>query len=259
MRGTNETEIGRRVAAAAAVLKIGDFLQRRPAQLSGGQRQRVAMGRAIVREPAAFLFDEPLSNLDAALRVEMRLEIARLHNRMKATTVYVTHDQIEAMTLADRIVVMNRGRAEQIGRPLDLYHRPETLFVARFIGSPTINTISATCLLRGDGAPTLTLAGRDVILPDTYRTVPVGEGGITLGIRPEHLTLCAADDAWFSGEVAVMERLGAVSYAYVEIGQEKMLTIECPRGTDFQMGQKVHLKAAPARMHLFNEEGLRIG
>jgi sn-glycerol 3-phosphate transport system ATP-binding protein len=165
MRGATSDEIGRRVENAANVLKIKDFLKRRPAQLSGGQRQRVAMGRAIVREPAAFLFDEPLSNLDASLRVEMRLEIAKLHNRMKATTVYVTHDQVEAMTLADRIAVMNAGVVEQIGKPLDLYRKPASLFVARFIGSPTMKTI--------DVAPaegnSITVLGRRIEVAGTCR------------------------------------------------------------------------------------------
>jgi multiple sugar transport system ATP-binding protein len=211
MRGGDDREIESRVGQAADVLKIRDYLDRRPAQLSGGQRQRVAMGRAIVREPAAFLFDEPLSNLDAALRVEMRLEIAKLHNRMKATTVYVTHDQVEAMTLADRIVVMNGGVVEQIGKPLDLYHNPSSLFVARFIGSPTMNTLPAEIASDGESLKLLgktaagsipgagTLAGRgrharnsarraDPLLPRTGLVQRRTDGGRTA--RQPDLRLC---------------------------------------------------------------------
>ena len=259
MRGAREAEIGRRVAAAAAVLKIGDFLERRPAQLSGGQRQRVAMGRAIVREPAAFLFDEPLSNLDAALRVEMRLEIAKLHHRMRATTIYVTHDQVEAMTLADRIVVMNRGHVEQIGRPLDLYHRPATLFVARFIGSPTMNTITTTRSRADDGSWVLKLPLREVRLPDSPTDRAPTEQSVTLGLRPEDLVLCPENEAVLLGDVVVMERLGAQSYAYVELPDGKTLTVECPRGTDLQVGQRAWLTFHPERIHLFDGEGRRIG
>ncbi|TAZ66355.1 sn-glycerol-3-phosphate ABC transporter ATP-binding protein UgpC [Rhizobium ruizarguesonis] len=247
MRGATSEEIGRRVENAACVLKIKDFLKRRPAQLSGGQRQRVAMGRAIVREPAAFLFDEPLSNLDASLRVEMRLEIAKLHNRMKATTVYVTHDQVEAMTLADRIAVMNAGGVEQIGKPLDLYRKPASLFVARFIGSPTMNTIDAAL---ADGN-SITVLGRQIEVAKH-----AGErraASIVFGIRPEDLTRCSPEEAWFSGEVSVAERLGSQTYAYVEIGDTRMLTVELPRETDIAIGEKIHLKGHAGSVHLFDK------
>ncbi|NKK69546.1 ABC transporter ATP-binding protein [Rhizobium leguminosarum] len=254
MRGATPDVIGRRVENAANVLKIKDFLKRRPAQLSGGQRQRVAMGRAIVREPAAFLFDEPLSNLDAALRVEMRLEIAKLHNRMKATTVYVTHDQVEAMTLADRIVVMNAGAVEQIGKPLELYRKPASLFVARFIGSPTMNTITASWTDENR----LDLLGRSIDM-----TAAAGKSGlagpVTFGIRPEDLVSCAPEDAWFSGEVAVAERLGSQTYAYVEIGDDRVLTVELARDTDIAIGEKIHLRSNPGSIHLFdNSTGRRV-
>jgi sn-glycerol 3-phosphate transport system ATP-binding protein len=248
MRGMETGEIGRRVENAANVLKITDFLQRRPAQLSGGQRQRVAMGRAIVREPAAFLFDEPLSNLDASLRVEMRLEIAKLHNRMKATTVYVTHDQVEAMTLADRIAVMNAGVVEQIGTPLDLYRRPGSLFVARFIGSPTMNTIDAS-FVDGDTIAVLGRSINGVGKNDAYTT----GSAVTLGIRPEDLTICSAEAAWFSGEVTVAERLGSQTYVYAEIGDTRMLTAELPRGDDVTVGERIHLRGAPETIHLFDK------
>ena len=247
MRDTAQDEIGRRVENAANVLKITDFLKRRPAQLSGGQRQRVAMGRAIVREPAAFLFDEPLSNLDASLRVEMRLEIAKLHNRMKATTVYVTHDQVEAMTLADRIAVMNAGVVEQIGEPLDLYRQPASLFVARFIGSPTMNTIDAAF---GDGN-TINVLGRQIEAAEF-----AGErraAAIVFGIRPEDLTSCSPEVAWFSGEVVVAERLGSQTYAYVEIGDTRMLTVELPRDADITVGEKLHVTGHSRTIHLFDK------
>ncbi|MCV3738977.1 sn-glycerol-3-phosphate ABC transporter ATP-binding protein UgpC [Rhizobium sp. TRM96647] len=258
MRGTGEKAIDERVSTAADILKITPLLDRRPAQLSGGQRQRVAMGRAIVREPSAFLFDEPLSNLDAALRVEMRLEIAKLHNRMKATTVYVTHDQVEAMTLADRIVVLNAGRIEQIGKPLELYHRPESLFVARFIGSPTMNTLSAQ-VTGTDGVETrLTVAGRQIALPATTRP-QAASSGMTLGIRPEDLVRCSPEDAWFTGDLAVVERLGSQTYGYVEIGESRMLTVEFPREAEIRVGERIHVRGNATGTHLFDgASGLRL-
>jgi len=248
MRGEKDDQISGRVGQAADVLKIADYLERRPGQLSGGQRQRVAMGRAIVREPAAFLFDEPLSNLDAALRVEMRLEIAKLHNRMKATTVYVTHDQVEAMTLADRIVVMNGGVVEQIGRPLDLYHKPSSLFVARFIGSPTMNTIPAT--LTADSAG-IQILGRHLPL-QTPIASGVSTRDVVLGVRPEDLTQCSKDEAWFSGELMVAERLGSQTYGYVEIGHSKMLSVEFPRNSDLTVGDTMHFRCTSGNIHLFD-------
>ncbi|MDK1374101.1 MULTISPECIES: sn-glycerol-3-phosphate ABC transporter ATP-binding protein UgpC [unclassified Sinorhizobium] len=256
MRGASEETIDRRVSQAADILKIQPFLDRRPAQLSGGQRQRVAMGRAIVREPCAFLFDEPLSNLDAALRVEMRLEIAKLHNRMKATTIYVTHDQVEAMTLADRIVVLNSGAIEQIGPPLELYHRPASLFVARFIGSPTMNTMAADVVGDGSGRRTIRRRGRELPVSDIDLS---RDGPVVLGIRPEDLSPCPAEEAWFSGELAVAERLGSQTYAYVEIGEGQMLTVEFPRNAAIRVGERIHLRGNPETLHLFDSEsGLRL-
>ncbi len=253
MRGSKDEEIGHRVSHAADILKITDYLDRRPAQLSGGQRQRVAMGRAIVREPAAFLFDEPLSNLDAALRVEMRLEIAKLHHRMKATTIYVTHDQVEAMTLADRIVVMNAGVIEQIGKPLDLYHRPASLFVARFIGSPTMNTLPAN-LARG----LLTLLNKSIHLDDAVAYGRL-DGQIVVGIRPEDLIECSEDDAWVTGELVVAERLGSQTYGYVEIGHSKMLCAEFPRTSDVNVGETLHFRVRTESLHVFDPKtGRRI-
>ncbi|MCQ2002506.1 ABC transporter ATP-binding protein [Rhizobium sp. NRK18] len=250
MRGADQASTESRVANAADILKIQPFLDRRPAQLSGGQRQRVAMGRAIVREPSAFLFDEPLSNLDAALRVEMRLEIAKLHKRMKATTVYVTHDQVEAMTLADRIVVMNGGRIEQMGAPLELYHRPASLFVARFIGSPTMNTVEATATPSDQGGIVISALGRQFRLPNTQAL----SGAITFGIRPNDLKACQPEDAWFEGEISVAERLGSQTFAYVEMADGQMFSVEFDRNADVAVGERIHLSGNPSAVHLFDTE-----
>ncbi|KTR07816.1 ABC transporter [Aureimonas ureilytica] len=250
MRDADKDGIDAKVKGAAGILKIEPFLDRRPAQLSGGQRQRVAMGRAIVREPDAFLFDEPLSNLDAALRVEMRLEIARLHRRMKATTVYVTHDQTEAMTLADRIVVMNGGHMEQVGPPLELYHRPKTLFVARFIGSPTMNTLDCGAPIVGPGALRLRLPQREIQLPLALAS-PAPER-LTLGIRPEDLRLSSLEEAWFTGELAMVERLGSQTFGYLEAGGERPITVEFPRDSSVQVGERLSVAGDPARAHLFD-------
>jgi multiple sugar transport system ATP-binding protein len=257
MRDTAEAEIATQIGKASAILKLEPFMDRRPAQLSGGQRQRVAMGRAIVRDPKAFLFDEPLSNLDAALRVEMRLEIARLHRRIKATTVYVTHDQVEAMTLADRIVVMNGGHMEQVGRPLDLYHRPATLFVARFIGSPTMNTLSCDILEQGSAGVQIGLPAGVATLPPSI--LPAGIERLSLGIRPEDLSPCDAGEAWFSGTLAVVERLGSQTFGHLDIDGDRMITIEFPRVSDVQVGDALSVKGNVSSAHLFSAEtGLRL-
>ncbi len=248
MRDRPAAEVDGKVRGASSVLKLDALLDRRPAQLSGGQRQRVAMGRAIVRDPDAFLFDEPLSNLDAALRVEMRLEIAKLHRRMHATTIYVTHDQVEAMTLADRIVVMNGGRMEQVGSPLELYHRPETLFVARFIGSPTMNTLPSEILPDADG-------GTLVRLPAGPRRLPVpagARGKVTLGIRPEDIALCDPLDAWFTGTLVVVEKLGSQSFGYLETDAGLTVTVTLDRATELAPGDRVHAKGDPSAIHLFD-------
>lgn len=258
MRSEPATEIDKRVAGAADILKLQDYLERRPAQLSGGQRQRVAMGRAIVRRPKAFLFDEPLSNLDAALRVEMRLEIAKLHRRMQATTVYVTHDQVEAMTLADRIVVMNAGHIEQIGQPLDLYRKPASLFVARFIGSPTMNTFPAQVIESGGNRLVVQMpAGKASIeVPDrSYETAKM----VTFGVRPEDLAICDAAEAWFSGELVVVERLGSQTFGYLDAGTEKLITVEFPRTADIRVGERISIKGDGSHIHLFDiDRGKRI-
>ncbi len=197
MRGVNDNELSSRINAVAETLKIDEFLARRPAQLSGGQRQRAAMGRALVRQPNAFLFDEPLSNLDAALREEMRLEIAKLHKRINATTVYVTHDQVEAMTLADRIVVMNRGNVEQIGKPLDSYRTPASLFVAQFIGSPTMNAIQGMMKKQNAESIVFEYDAKNIVLSVSGKTGSCPEC-VTLGLRPEDLKPCQPEEAWFT-------------------------------------------------------------
>ena len=231
-RRTPKAEIDKRVAQAAEILQIGPFLDRKPRALSGGQRQRVAMGRAIVREPAAFLFDEPLSNLDAKLRVTMRVEIKELHNRLKTTIVYVTHDQIEAMTMADKIVVMRDGRVEQIGAPLDLYDRPESVFVAGFIGSPAMNLISSTALPHLPG---------------------VAHAG-TIGIRPEDLT--AAADGPIEIEVLAVEELGAQRLVHGQTGGER-LTVTL--SSNAELSDSLRLDYRPGSLHLFTAgEGRRI-
>jgi ABC-type sugar transport system ATPase subunit len=251
MRDNAEAEVVEKIRDASAILKLDALLDRRPAQLSGGQRQRVAMGRAIVRAPDAFLFDEPLSNLDASLRVEMRLEIGKLHRRMKATTVYVTHDQVEAMTLADRIVVMNAGRMEQVGAPLDLYHRPATLFVARFIGSPTMNTLPCELTPGPDGVATALLPGGARALSSAGRAA----GSVILGIRPEDLAVCDPSEAWFTGPLAVVEHLGSQSFGYLEINDQLTITVAFDRGADLAPGRIVSVAGDPAATHLFDPAG----
>jgi multiple sugar transport system ATP-binding protein len=225
--GVAKTEIETRVGAAAGMLHLDALLKRRPAELSGGQRQRVAIGRAIVRQPRLFLFDEPLSNLDAALRVGTRIEIAKLHRDLGATMIYVTHDQIEAMTLADRIVVLNAGLVAQVGKPLELYAKPDNLFVAGFIGSPTMN------LLSGEAAARL--------------------GAATIGVRPEHLVL-AADGGW-RGTVIHAEHLGADTILYVDSPELGRLTVRASGEVAVAVGESLAVKPLEGRIHRFDAEG----
>ncbi len=232
MAKMDKAEQNRRVEQAAAVLNLGDYLDRRPGQLSGGQRQRVAIGRAIVREPAAFLFDEPLSNLDAALRVGMRLEISELHKRLTTTMVYVTHDQVEAMTMADKIVVLRAGNIEQVGSPLDLYRRPLNEFVAGFIGSPKMN------LLKGAEA--------------------AKHNAATIGIRPEHIGISSDGGEW-AGRVGVSEHLGSDTFFHVHCdGMADPITVRSGGEVDFHRGDQVYLTPDPAQLHRFDDKGLRI-
>ena len=232
MAKIDKAEQNRRIEQAAAVLNLTEYLDRRPGQLSGGQRQRVAIGRAIVREPAAFLFDEPLSNLDAALRVGMRLEISELHKRLDTTMVYVTHDQVEAMTMADKIVVLRAGNIEQVGSPLELYRAPRNLFVAGFIGSPTMN------LIAGDEAKQ--------------------HGAATIGVRPEHISVSATDGLW-TGIVGVSEHLGSDTFFHIhETGLAETITVRADGEVGFRHGDRVHLTPREDSIHRFDAEGLRL-
>jgi multiple sugar transport system ATP-binding protein len=242
------------VDKAARILGLGELLDRYPRQLSGGQRQRVAMGRAIVRDPRVFLFDEPLSNLDAKLRVAMRTEIKELHQRLATTSVYVTHDQIEAMTMADRIVVMNDGRVEQIGRPLELYDRPANLFVAGFIGSPAMNFLRGVHRTREGGAAIELTDGTRVPAP----ALRAREGQeVVAGIRPEHLAL-ARDGAGVAAEVAVVEPTGADTQIVARVAGGKFLAVFRERH-DFRPGQTIRLAPEPQKTHFFDgETGVRI-
>jgi multiple sugar transport system ATP-binding protein len=245
LRRAPKEEIERRVSGAADILGLEPLLERYPRQLSGGQRQRVAMGRAIVRDPQVFLFDEPLSNLDAKLRVAMRIEIKELHQRLKTTTVYVTHDQIEAMTLADRIVVMHDGLVEQVGAPLELYDRPSNLFVAGFIGSPAMNFLSGT--LRANGALAFESAA-GVRLP--LAAAPAGSDGhpVTYGIRPEHFVI--ADDG-AEAEVQVIEPTGSELQIAARFAGDNIIAVFRERH-DFKPGDKIRLKPNPRLVHLFD-------
>jgi len=228
MAGLPRREIDEKVEAAAATLNLTPYLDRKPRDLSGGQRQRVAIGRAIVREPKAFLFDEPLSNLDAALRVQMRLEVTKLQKQLATTAIYVTHDQVEAMTMADKIVVLNAGQIEQYGSPLDLYEHPANLFVAGFIGSPKMNFVPGTA---------------------------AGEPGVaTIGIRPEHLKIDKESGSW-PGTVSVAEHLGSDTFLYVDAGTLGTLTARCIGELGLHAGDRCWLSPDPARIHRFDKEG----
>lgn len=251
LRGVKKDEIRRRVEHAAGILELSELLERKPRQLSGGQRQRVAMGRAIVREPKAFLFDEPLSNLDAKLRVQMRLEIQKLHRTLRTTSLFVTHDQVEAMTLAQRMVIMNAGRVEQIGTPQEVYQRPATSFVASFIGSPPMNLLRGRMSPHGDAFTLIdgaALALRDA-RPD------LAGRALLLGLRPEHLQP-AADG--LPVEVQLVEALGAELLIHGRIGTQAVV-IRAPDGPHPDFGQIVHVGFPPACMHWFDaESGLRL-
>jgi sn-glycerol 3-phosphate transport system ATP-binding protein len=248
IRGMSKAEIDTRVQKAAKILELGQYLQRKPRQLSGGQRQRVAMGRAIVREPAVFLFDEPLSNLDAKLRVQMRIEIKRLHQNIRTTSVYVTHDQVEAMTLGDRLIVMNGGVAEQIGSPIEVYERPATVFVAGFIGSPAMNMLGGK--LAGDGF----MAGSGGDVRFHVPAAPAANGrSVTLGIRPEHVAL-APERPMFRLSVDFVEALGADTLVHGHLGAEAPLTVRLPGITRVAAGDVVPLTVSPDHLHFFDAQ-----
>lgn len=246
MTGHPADEIKGKVADAAEILKLGPYLSRKPAALSGGQRQRVAIGRAIVRGPEVFLFDEPLSNLDAELRVEMRVEIARLHKDIGATMIYVTHDQVEAMTLADKIVVLRGGDIEQVGAPMDLYWDPDNRFVAGFIGSPSMNFLSGS--MKNGKLDVPGLANADVPVPAQLRS----EGtALSIGVRPEHLML---DPDGATHKVELTEALGGVSYAYLVAPSGERIIVEERGDERSRAGQKTGLRFDPARVYLFDAQ-----
>ncbi|HTJ58552.1 MAG TPA: ABC transporter ATP-binding protein [Devosiaceae bacterium] len=244
-----KAEITRRVNDVAQILRLDDYMDRKPKALSGGQRQRVAIGRAIVREPVAFLFDEPLSNLDAALRVEMRIEIAKLHQRLGATMVYVTHDQVEAMTLADKIVVLDRGDIQQVGTPMELYERPANLFVAQFIGSPKMNVMAAA--VRDGG---IAITGARGFVP---QSVPANLAKI--GARPEDIALAPESQGHLQGKIDVVERLGSDTFAYVVVENVGVLTVRIVgNAASVAVGQNVGLVFSADRLHLFDVDGKAI-
>jgi ABC-type sugar transport system ATPase subunit len=246
---TPKAEVDQRVREAARILQIEPYLDRMPKALSGGQRQRVAIGRAIVRNPKVFLFDEPLSNLDASLRAQTRIEIAKLHDTLDATMIYVTHDQVEAMTLADRIVVLNAGVIEQVGSPLELYRNPVNTFVAGFIASQRMNFIPVTQDANGLRLSvniTLALSGRKL------------ESVKTIGVRPEHLVLATPETAHLSGTLAVIEQFGEYALAYVELPDGEMVTIKLDGAPDLQLHQEVHISIPEDHVHLFDEAGRAI-
>jgi multiple sugar transport system ATP-binding protein len=254
LRKVPKAEIQRRVDEAAKMLGLaeGGILERKPKALSGGQRQRVAMGRAIVRQPSVFLFDEPLSNLDAKLRVQMRLEIAALHRRVGATMVYVTHDQVEAMTLADRIAVMSVGELQQFASPMELYLRPKNRFVAGFIGSPAMNFVDGEVTESRFVAPGIELA-----LTESQRAAIAGQRAVTLGLRPQQLGLAAESGAIGQGRIAHLELMGAETFAHVAIG-EATLVVSLPGDAVVRVGDAIALSAEVPKLHVFNREGLNL-
>jgi len=248
--------IRQRVQEAAGILQITELLERRPRQLSGGQRQRVAIGRAIVREPKVFLFDEPLSNLDAKLRVQMRVELTRLHRELKATMIYVTHDQVEAMTMADKIVVLNRGHVEQIGRPLDLYHYPRNLFVAGFIGSPAMNFLKGRIARISESNVEVALGEANKAVVRCKPNGNATEGApVTLGVRPEALNPGGQGDSSITGNVHTVERLGGDTYLYLSTPEGADLTVHAPGDMVVTSGDRIAIGFNADKCHLFHENG----
>ncbi len=245
--GAPKAEITSKVDEAARALRLEDYLDRRPKDLSGGQRQRVAIGRSIVRDPTAFLFDEPLSNLDASLRVEMRYEIAKLHEALASTMIYVTHDQVEAMTLADRIVVLSMGKIEQVGSPRELYEKPGNLFVAQFIGSPKMNIL-----------PCQVSDGQFALEGGRGGAAPGCDGAIHLGIRPEAITLGTSGQGHVDGVVDLVEYLGADNFLIVDCGPLGKITVRADGETIVRVGDRVGLEFAPPKLHFFDADGVAL-
>jgi ABC-type sugar transport system ATPase subunit len=257
LAGADKQEMAQAVGRAAKILQIEHLLERKPKALSGGQRQRVAIGRAIVRKPNVFLFDEPLSNLDAALRVQTRIEIIKLHNELKTTTVYVTHDQVEAMTLADRIVVMSAGRVEQVGSPLELYHNPANLFVAGFIGSPKMNFIAGE-LLKADGErATVKLPDGTTVEAAVDATSAHIGAKVTIGIRPEHFAFDAKEGHPVVGTAIAVEHLGEATIFYLQVeGATEPTVVRAHAEHDARVGEQLAVHLPATRAYLFNEAGI---
>ena len=258
LAGVPKAEVEKKVNEAARILELAPLLERKPKHLSGGQRQRVAIGRAIVRNPKIFLFDEPLSNLDAALRVQMRLELARLHQELQATMIYVTHDQVEAMTLADKVVVLNGGKIEQVGSPLDLYHQPANLFVAGFLGTPKMGFLKGRInRLDGQGCEVELDAGTRIQLPLSGASLSLGSP-VTLGIRPEHLNLAKPGDCTLTVTADVGERLGSDTYCHVNTANGEPLTMRVRGDMASRYGEQLHLHLDSEHCHLFDADGLAL-
>ena len=252
LNGMPRAEIDRRVQNAAETLRITDLLDRKPRQLSGGQRQRVAIGRAITRQPQLFLLDEPLSNLDASLRVTMRAELSALHDRLGVTMIYVTHDQVEAMTLSDLVVVLDKGRVAQVGRPLELFHRPANLFVAGFIGSPQMNLLPASVTRQSADSVTLTVNGSSLTIP-TAGHDPVGSVAVTLGIRPDRLEL--AETGQLSGTIRLAERLGTENHLHIDLDTGGTVVAITDGTHRARARDRVQLRIPPEDAHVFDAEG----
>ena len=257
MTGHPKALVAERTAYAAKMLQLEPLLQRKPGQLSGGQRQRVAIGRAIVRNPDVFLFDEPLSNLDAALRVQMRSELSNLHQDLKATMIYVTHDQVEAMTMADKIVVLSAGRIEQVGAPLELYHRPKNLFVAGFIGSPKMNFLTVPVTSGENGRVTASLPGGASLSLDTHGASVKG-ATMTLGIRPEHLEISTAKNGLLEARVDFHEYLGGTQFLYCQLADSQSLVVEHRSSVPVAPGELIQLSWKDQHVHLFDAAGRRL-
>jgi ABC-type sugar transport system ATPase subunit len=250
--GAPRAEIDRKVAEAAKILQITPLLDRKPGQLSGGQRQRVAIGRAIVREPRIFLFDEPLSNLDAELRMQMRVEINKLHQRLGAKMIFVSHDQVEAMTLADRIVVLRSGVVEQVGSPLDMYNSPANIFVAGFIGSPRMNLLPGVVSGQSGEAVTVQLDGGETVTARLQQPVPAGTQ-VTVGVRPESLVPVAGGGI-LRGEVQITERMGGETYVYLGLPGGCSVTVEIKGQPDVHAGERMEVGIDGGRFHLFGPD-----
>ena len=257
LAGASKEETNAAVDRAAKILQIEPLLERKPKALSGGQRQRVAIGRAIVRKPDVFLFDEPLSNLDASLRVQMRVELSKLHGELKSTMIYVTHDQVEAMTLANRIVVLSAGRIEQVGAPLELYHRPANLFVAGFIGSPKMNFVTGQLISADEKVAQIKLKSGAVVKAAVDARHLKPGAAVTFGVRPEHASIdVEPGDSTMAGKIQVVERLGDTTYFYLEVaGSETSFIVRAPGDKQAKVGENIVVGLPLQRCYAFDEKG----